>query len=147
MTHKRNLAECTIQGDVSVSCSLKGGDLEAFLVDRNFLSRFVYKNTNQYRRIDVLNRVAQAVKMIDKYLDGAEEASSVINRCKYAAERFFQQIGMGLNIPYSLAVVAGLARICDILQTQVMRKSECCLNTSLGNSGMFDNDLGEEVER
>lgn len=115
-------------------------DRELFELDRNVLSRIVYKNQYQFRRIDILDRVKVVIKMIDLFLKTGDSSlvPLLLERIYIASERFFQHVAMGLMLPLSLTCVAALARLGDILR-RVPRKME--------SDSAFDSDEGEIISR
>ena len=112
---------------------------ELFEVDRNILARAVYKNHYQFRRIDILDRIKNLVKVIDSFLSSADitHIPKLLKATELAAERFFQQLSMGLMIPMSITIVAAIGRIAEIARRvpQVM------------NVTNDDDDYGVPVDR
>jgi hypothetical protein len=93
-------------------------DKELFEIDRNIIARIVYKGQYQYRSIDLLERVKSLVKLIDEFIISKDTRMlpQVIDAVERAAERYFQQLSMGLMVPQSMAAVGGLSRLAEILR-------------------------------
>jgi hypothetical protein len=116
MAKKRSLGDDS--SDISQSAFQSERDRELFEVDRNILARVAYKNQYQFRRIDVLDRVKQLVKVVDMFMKTADLSliPTLLHRINIASERFFQQLRMGLMVPLSMTCVAALARLADIVR-------------------------------
>jgi hypothetical protein len=130
MSRKRGLDSVEEPG-AGVFASLR--DKELFEIERNILARFVYKNQYQLRRIDILERVKELVKDLDEFLIRADPkmVDQLLEKIKFASERFFQNITMGLILPISMVCVASMARIAEILQK--LNRAEPIAQTVLDN--------------
>ena len=116
-------------------------DYELFEIDRNILARMVYKSHYQYRRIDIFDRLKRLIKLADEFLSSraVDLVPHLISATERAAERFFQQMSMGLMITQSMTCLAALGRLMEIL-----RRIPCGHEGALLDS--FD-DEGIPVER
>jgi hypothetical protein len=114
-------------------------DKELFEIERNILARMVYKSHYQYRRIDVFDRLKRLIKLADDFLTSrnANSVPDVISAIEIAAERFFQQISMGLMITQSMTCVAALGRLMEIMRRVPFTHSQPTM----------DDDEGVPVER
>ena len=117
MSKKRPLADGDSEGSSS-DPFLTLRDKELFEIDRNILARIVYKNQFQYKRIDVLDRVKSLVKLVDEFLitKDLRMIPTLIESIELAAERFFQQLSMGLMITFSMTCVGALGRLAEIVR-------------------------------
>ena len=93
-------------------------DKEMFEIERNILTRIVYKNHYQFRRIDIIDRVKMLVKALDELYVRNDTASipQLLREVEWASERFFQHVTMGLMVTLSMTCIASLARIAEILR-------------------------------
>ena len=89
-----------------------------FEIERNILTRIVYKNHYQFRRIDIIDRVKMLVKALDELYVRNDTASipQLLRAVEWASERFFQHVTMGLMVTLSMTCIASLARIAEILR-------------------------------
>ena len=113
-------------------------DIDLFQIERNILARIVYKNTAQYRRNEIMNRIKAVVKVSDKLMqDGNDKlVPHLLQLIKIASERFFQQLSMGLMIPISMVCVGCLARLYELLR-----------RLPYNSPVLLEQDEGEPVDR
>ncbi len=125
-------------------------DHELFMIERDILARIVLKQHCAYRRIDIIDRIKTVVKALDQFLREPHHKwrnSEHLRRLiRQAAERFFQQLSMGLMIPMSATCLGTLGRLMAILD----RDTACNTDKKVISSacGMFDDDdEGVKIER
>ena len=130
--------------DVSLGLShspfLTKRDLEMFEMERNILTRIIYKNQLQFRRIDILNRLKSLVKALDELyqLRQTNRIIETLGMLESASERFFQHVTMGLMLTLSMTCVACLARIAEVLRR---------IPVVMELSGTYNGDEGVPVVR
>lgn len=116
MSRKRPLEELDSRSQSAPFLTQR--DKELFEIDRNILARVIYKIHFQYHRIDLLERLKTLVKLVDEFLMlvSVSMIPQLIEAIEKAAERFFQQLSMGLMITQSMTCVGALARLSEILR-------------------------------
>lgn len=127
-------------------------DHELFIIERDLLARVVLKQHCAYRRIDIVDRIKSVLKGLDQFLNHPqtrEEQIYALNRLiGYAAERFFQQLSMGLMIPMSIVCLGAFSRLTAILYRMKFGKANGNIPLSLSGLGYtIDEDEGIQIDR
>jgi len=128
-------------------------DYELFIIERDLLARIVLKQHCAYRRIDIIDRMKTVLKALDQCLQKPPQTRTaeiphlrrVIER---AAERFFQQLSMGLMIPMSTVCVGVLGRLLAILNRVNVDTATRTMPSSFSGHGYeLDRDEGIPIDR
>ena len=126
-------------------------DHELFIIERDLLARVVLKQHCAYRRIDIIDRIKSVLKGLDRFLSHpqtrAGQTDGLHRLIGHAAERFFQQLSMGLMIPMSTVCLGAFGRLTAILHRINLKANG---NIPLNISGLgytIDEDEGIQIDR